>query len=499
MEYISTLNKEKVKSTYAIVKGLAEDGGLFVPQNFPYLNFKNLIGKNYNEIAFEILNLFFNEFDKEKLHEIIDNSYNLKNFETEQIVSIKDFNPLFFLELYHGKTLAFKDYALSLFPYLLKESSIKEGIKEKIVILTATSGDTGKAVLEAFAEVEGIEVVVFYPQNGVSNLQKLQMITSQGKNLHVIAIDGNFDDAQTLVKQIFNDIKFNQEMKSKGYLFTSANSINIARLIPQIIYYFYSYIYLINNDSIKAGEKVNFVVPTGNFGNILACYYAKKMGLPVETILCSSNRNNVLYEFFTNGKINIKREFFKTISPSMDILISSNFERFLYDITEANIDIIKKYREEIYKEQFILDNKFFEKTNGFFSSFATDVETISAINKVYGKYNYLIDPHTATAYKGYEDYLKFCVENGCDNLAKTKTIIVSTASPFKFPKVCFEAIFGQSFAISRFSELELSFLLSEKIGLKLPEPIVNLKNKPILHNIVIKKEEAKDLIQRILL
>lgn len=507
MKYISTRNckvasgfddSNKVDSTYAIVKGLANDGGLFVPESFVYFDVEKIIGKNYQQIAFEILRIFFDEFGEEKLWRIIENSYNSKNFEIDEIAAIKDFNPLFFLELYHGKTLAFKDFALSIFPYLLKESAIKLGIKEKIVILTATSGDTGKAVLEAFSDIEGIEVVVFYPEDGVSYLQKLQMVKSSGKNLHVVAIKGNFDDAQKLVKQIFTDTKFNEEMKSKGFIFTSANSINIGRLIPQIVYYFYTYAKLRQQDKIKNNEKINFVVPTGNFGNILACYYAKKMGLPIETIICASNSNNILYQFFTTGRMDVNRQFYKTISPSMDILISSNFERFLYDITSKNPEIINKYKDGIYKNGFELDKEYYNKINGFYSSFATDKETISSINRIYNKYNYLIDPHTAVGYKVYEDYLLFCKEYGCENFENIKTVIVSTASPFKFPKVCLDAIGGFSFAINRFNELELAFLLAQKSGLKVPKPIEILKNQPILHNISIEKKDAKSFLENIL-
>lgn len=517
MQYISTRNDLKdlrkeiqnnvstsdnflnaVDSAYAVVKGLAEDGGLFVPRTFPTFDLERIIGKNYQEVAFEILKIFFDDFDENSQKKIIKDSYNIKNFETEAIAEIKSFDSISFLELYHGKTCAFKDFALSIFPYLLKESANKLGIKDKIVILTATSGDTGKAVLEAFSEIEGIEVVVFYPQDGVSYLQKLQMVSSSGKNLHVIAIEGNFDDAQRVVKQIFIDEEFNNKMRSKGIIFTSANSINIGRLIPQIIYYFYTYVNLIENKKINRNEKINFVVPTGNFGNILACYYAKKMGLPIETIICASNSNNILYDFFTTGKMDLNRQFYKTISPSMDILISSNFERFLFDITDQNFEIINKYKNGINKNYFELDRENINKINGFYSSFATDIETISSINKVYNKYNYLIDPHTAVAYKVYEDYIKFCKDFGCEDLANKRTVIVSTASPFKFPKVCLEAIGGFSYAINRFNELELAFLLAQKTGLNIPKPIENLKNLPVLHNIYVKKEDVKGFLENIL-
>lgn len=498
MKYISTLGNNYVTSDYAILKGLADDGGLFVPQDFPTIDIEKLVGKDYQQISFEILKNFFDEFEQSKLIEFIKNSYNQQNFEANEIAPIKQFENFAFLELFHGKTLAFKDFALAIFPYLLKESAKNLATKEKIVILTATSGDTGKAVLEAFSDIEGIEVIVLYPQDGVSYLQKLQMTTSSGKNLHVIAIEGNFDDAQTTAKKIFNDKEFNERMKEKGFLFTSANSINIGRLIPQIIYYFYSYINLVEKNWIKIGEKVNFAVPTGNFGNILACYYSKKMGLPIETIICASNQNNVLYDFFTTSTMNIKREFYKTISPSMDILISSNFERFLFDIVDKDFNIVKTYKEQIYKDKFILEKRLFEKIKGFYSSFATDDQTISSMNQVYHKYNYLMDPHTATAYKAYKDYVKFCEEFNCKDLLNTKTIIVSTASPFKFPKVCLEAIKGKSFAINRFNELELAFILSQQTDLNLPKSIEKLKNMPVLHKITAKKEDIDKLVENIL-
>ncbi len=498
MKYKSTLNNNLVDSSYAILKGLSIDGGLFVPEFFPVLDYKSLKNMTYKEVALEILYLFFPEFSKEKLKEFIENAYNINNFETENIAEIKNFNPVFFLELYHGKTLAFKDFALSIFPYLLKYSAQIQGNKEKIVILTATSGDTGKAVLEAFSDIDGIEVIVFYPFDGVSYLQKLQMQTSSGKNLHVIGIEGNFDDAQKLVKDIFNNKEFNQKMKDKGFIFTSANSINIGRLIPQIIYYFYTYIKLLQDKMIIEDEKLNFVVPTGNFGNILACYYSKKMGLPIETIICASNENNVLYEFFTTARLNINKQFYKTLSPSMDILVSSNFERFLYDISSQDCELIKQYKENLRKGEFNLKSDIFNKLTGFYSSYATDQQTISAINRVYNNFSYLIDPHTAVAYKVYEDFLKFCDQFDCKSLKNTRTVVVSTASPFKFPKAILSAIGGFSFAVNRFSEIELAFILSQKTGVKLPKSIEQLKNMPILHNINIKKEQAIKFIEDIL-
>lgn len=498
MKYISTINNKYYSSTFSIVKGLADDGGLFVPENLPLFDIEKITDKNYKNIAYEILKLFFDQFSNENLREMIENAYNINNFETENVCEIKDFNPLFFLELYHGKTCAFKDLALSIFPDLLKESAKVEGIKEKIVILTATSGDTGKAVLEAFSDVEEIEVVVFYPQDGVSNLQKLQMTTSSGKNLHVGAINGNFDDAQKIVKNIFTDENFLLKMKSKGYIFTSANSINIGRLLPQIVYYFYAYINLLEKKVLKSGEKINFVVPTGNFGNILACYFAKKMGLPIGNIICASNSNNILYEFFTKGKMDLNRKFYKTISPSMDILIPSNFERFLFDITHKNFEAIKKYKDDIKKGYYELDKENFEKIEDFFASYSTDSQTFSAINKVYYNYNYLIDPHTAVAYKVYEDYIKFCEDYNCKELINTKTVIVSTASPFKFPEVCIEAIGGVSYAKNRFSELELAFLLSQRTGIKLPFAIEKLKSSPVLHNMNLDKDNSKKFLEEIL-
>ncbi len=498
MRYKSTLSNNLVNGTYAITKGLADDSSLFVPQNIPYLNYKELLTKNYQQIAFEVLKLFFSDFEDSDLVNFIEKAYNTTNFETQEIAQIKDLNPVYFLELYHGKTLAFKDFALAIFPYLLKYSAEKEGIKEKIVILTATSGDTGKAVLEAFSDLEPFEVIILYPAENVSYLQMLQMTTSIGKNIHVFAIDGNFDDAQRIAKEIFSDKEFIQKMKDKGFVFTSANSINIGRLIPQIIYYFYSYLKLLEKKAIKEDEKVNFVVPTGNFGNILACYYSKKMGLPINTILCASNQNNILYQFFTTGELDFKRDLLKTTSPSMDIIVPSNFERFLYDISSEDSEIIVEYKQNLKKGKFILTKEIFNKIDGFFSSYADDIQTISAINRVYNNYNYLMDPHTAVAYKVYEDFNRFCEDLNCLKSKGNKTIIVSTASPFKFPKAILSAIGGFSFAINRFNDLELAFLLSQKVGIKVPSAISELKNKPILHKITLKKEKVKDLIEDIL-
>ena len=333
--YIGTRNKDiKMKASQAILKGICPDGGLFIPDEMPVMDktIDDLAKMDYRDLAYEVMKLFFTDFTEEELRYCINSAYDEK-FDTKEIAPVVEKDGVYFLELFHGKTIAFKDMALSILPYLMKTSAVKNNIKKEIVILTATSGDTGKAALEGFADVEGTRIIVFYPDGGVSPVQKMQMVTQKGKNVCVAAITGNFDDAQSAVKTIFTDEEMIKELDERGFMFSSANSINIGRLIPQVAYYWYAYCTLVRKGNIKAGDEINFTVPTGNFGNILAGYFAKKMGLPVNKFICASNSNKVLYDFFRTGTYDRNREFILTVSPSMDILISSNLERFVCMLT----------------------------------------------------------------------------------------------------------------------------------------------------------------------
>lgn len=432
MQYFSTRDpqKQKISAATAIVRGLAPDGGLYVPSEFPTL--ENFIGKSYNDLALEVLKLYLTDFSEEALASYIESAYEV-------------YNPVKlngqYLELFHGTTLAFKDVALQLFPYLLTAALAKEGIDQTAVILAATSGDTGSAVLSGIANVPKTKAIVFYPENGVSSVQRLQMTTKEGDNVHVFGIKGNFDDAQTGVKDIFSDEVFKSQFSDK-YFFTSANSINLGRLLPQVVYYFYTYSQLVENGKINDREGVNFVVPTGNFGNILAGFYAKQMGLPINKLICATNKNDVLDEFFKTGIYNNDRDFYLTLSPSMDILISSNLERLTYEERDLSL---------------------------FDSDSATDEETLATIKKVYEADGYILDPHTAVAKCVYDKYQLRTND-------KTLSIIVSTAAPHKFPEAVVQAV-------------------GEKLD-QVPEQIAGLEKKPVLHPKVV--SDLKDAVVEVL-
>lgn len=457
MYYKSTRGNEKLtNSSLAIVKGIAEDGGLYIPSEIPVIDkpIEELLKMTYKELCFYILKKFLTDFEDDELYECIQNAYDDK-FQDKSVVKLKECDNMYFLELYHGPTLAFKDMALSLFPYLLKASIKKNGIDKKVVILTATSGDTGKAALEAFANVDGTKIIVFYPENGVSSIQKRQMTTQEGDNTFVVGIKGNFDDAQNGVKKIFNDKDFNNKLFKNGYILTSANSINIGRLLPQIVYYIYAYLDLLRKNKITTKDSVNIVVPTGNFGNILAAYYAKKMGIKINKLICASNENNVLYDFFNKGIYDVKRKFKITNSPSMDILISSNLERLLYDICDENTEIVKNLMKNLYEnKEYSLDYKIKNNLKDFYSGYALEEEVLYSINEVYRSYGYLIDTHTAVAYSVYKDYLK-------DTMDLRKTIIASTASPFKFAVSVLKALKIEDKDIDDYGEIELLSRLTE--------------------------------------
>ena len=491
LNYRSTRgNGEDVNSLQAIVKGIADDGGLFVPSKIEKLdkNMEELSTMNYQELAYYIINKFFPEFTREELLNCVDNAYDDK-FDSKEIAPLVEHLGVNFLELFHGPTLAFKDMALSILPYLLKTSAVKLGIEDEIVILTATSGDTGKAALEGFADVDGIKIIVYYPEDGVSDVQKYQMITQEGSNTHVIGIKGNFDDAQNGVKEAFNDQEFNKELKRDGFVLSSANSINIGRLVPQVVYYFHSYLELIKNEKISSGEKINVVVPTGNFGNILAAYYACEMGLPVNKFICASNENNVLTDFFNTGIYDKRRQLKLTDSPSMDILISSNLERLLSALSDGDSKLIDKLMNELSDSGvYEVPKSIKGKLEDFYGGFASQSETSETIKRVYENSDYVIDTHTAVAYAVYEKYKK-------ESSDETVTVIASTASPFKFTRSVSDSL---GIKTDGKTDFELIEELSEKTGLKIPKSIDGLGDRDILHKTVCDKEEMKSAIKNIL-
>lgn len=480
--YKSTRGKEEtVTASMAILKGLSEDGGLFVPTEIPKLDvpMDELAKMSYQETAYEVMKCFLTDFTEEELKNCINNAYDEK-FDTKEIAPLHEADGAYFLELYHGATIAFKDMALSILPHLMTTAAKKNQVKNEIVILTATSGDTGKAAMAGFADVPGTKIIVFYPKHGVSPIQEKQMVTQKGNNTYVVGITGNFDDAQTAVKKMFNDKELEAELDAAGYQFSSANSINIGRLVPQIVYYVYAYASLVRQGKIKDGQEINVVVPTGNFGNILAAYYAKQMGLPVHKLICASNDNKVLYDFFRTGTYDRKRDFILTTSPSMDILISSNLERLLAHMggqaaTKAEMESLNRdgvYHAEITEK----------KISG---EYATEAETFAAIKDFYEKTGYVMDTHTAVAYAAYQ---KYKAESG-DN---TPMVIVSTASPYKFTKDVMTALDakykdGDAFALQE--DLE------RISGVAVPAPIVGLEHRPILHKNVCEKTEIKDVVK----
>ena len=476
MNYISTRNKNIVKNDkVALLQGLSEDGGLFVLENFKdKIDLEKLLNKSYTEIALEVLKLFFS-FDEKKLKSVIEKAYS--KFSTSKVTPLVELKKSYILELFHGPTSAFKDVALTLLPHLIQLAL--EGTNQEILVLTATSGDTGKAALEGFKDVAQTEIIVFYPKNGVSKVQELQMRTQEGKNTKVCAIEGNFDDAQTGVKNIFLDENLQKKLGDKK--FSSANSINIGRLTPQIVYYIVSYVELVKNNKIKMGDKINFVVPTGNFGDILAGYYAKKLGLPVNKFICASNNNNVLYDFLTTGTYDRNREFLKTISPSMDILISSNLERLLYDLSGADDKYIKSLMEDLNKNgKYQVNDEILKKIKEQFGAgYATDEETAKTIKKVWKEEKYLLDPHTAVAYKVMLE----------QNLSEP-TVVLSTASPYKFCASVANALLN----IHDEDEFVLMQKLYEATKVEIPENLKNLKSKEILHSDIIKKEEMPEYV-----
>lgn len=491
MIYRSTRNSnEAILSCGAMIKGIANDNGLYVPDEIPLIkeNLVDLTNMSYRSLAFFIMKRFFMDFEDGELKDCIEKAYDHK-FDSPLIAPLVEKEGVHFLELYHGPTLAFKDMALSILPHLLKAAKEKLSIKKELVILTATSGDTGKAALEGFSNVEGAKIIVFFPEDGVSDIQKRQMITQEGENTFVAGINGNFDDAQRGVKNIFSDMEFGKKLHEKGYILSSANSINIGRLIPQIVYYFYGYLKLLKENKIQSGENINVVVPTGNFGNILAAYYAKSMGLPVNKLICASNSNNVLYDFLKSGIYDRRRELKLTSSPSMDILVSSNLERLLFEISGRDYVMIKEIMEKLQTDGlYQIPECMRENLKDFYGGFADEDETFEGINKVYKAAGYVMDTHTAVAYSVYDKYKQ---ETG-DN---TQTIIASTASPFKFGRSVCSSIGIKTYGLNDFEVIDK---LSKEAKIEIPGAIRSLKSKKIVHNNKCNKDQMKQSIEKFL-
>ncbi len=489
--YSSTRNAaETATASQAILKGLAENGGLFVPNTIPALDVSldALAKMSYQEVAYEVMSRMLTDFTEEELKYCIQSAYDSK-FDTPEIAPLKKAHGAYYLELFHGATIAFKDMALSILPYLLTTSAKKNNVKNDIVILTATSGDTGKAALAGFADVPGTKIIVFYPKNGVSPIQEKQMVTQKGDNTSVVGIIGNFDDAQTGVKNMFNDKDLAKEMGAANMQFSSANSINIGRLVPQMVYYVYAYTRLVADGTIQAGDAINVVVPTGNFGNILAAYYAKEMGLPIAKFICASNENKVLYDFFKTGEYDKNREFILTSSPSMDILISSNLERLIYKIAgndaKEDAELMQKLGTE---GKYTITPKMKEKLAEFYGGYATEEETAATIKKIYEEDKYIIDTHTAVAATVYEKYV-------ADTKDMTPTVIASTASPYKFTRSVMNAIDG---AYDSKTDFELIDELNRLSGVAIPQAIEDIRSAEVLHDTVCDKTEMKDTVKKIL-
>lgn len=489
--YNSTRGGEQgVTASQAILEGLAHDGGLFMPDQIPVFDrsFKELAGMSYGEVAYEVMKLFLTDFTEEEIKTCISRAYDSK-FDTEEIAPLVKADKAYYLELFHGSTIAFKDMALSILPHLMMMSAKKNHVDRTIVILTATSGDTGKAAMAGFADVEGSRIIVFYPKNGVSRVQELQMLTQKGANTDVVGISGNFDDAQNGVKKLFGDREFAEELAQKGYQFSSANSINIGRLIPQIVYYVYAYVKLLENEEIADGESINIAVPTGNFGNILAAYFAKQMGLPVHKLICASNDNKVLYDFFKTGVYDRKRDFILTSSPSMDILISSNLERLIYLSAGCDAVKTKALMEELSKEgSYTVTDDMKARMSDFVGGFATQEENAKEIKHVYDETGYLLDTHTGVASCVYRKYLE---ETG----DKTGTVIASTASPYKFADRVMEAVFGDE---SGKDEFELIAEMEQASGVPVPQAIEEIRHAEIRHDRTCNAEDMKKTVADIL-
>ena len=492
--YKSTRDAEKtVTASQAILKGLADDGGLFVPVSIPKLpvSLGELKEMSYQEIAYTVMKEFLTDFTEEELKSCIAKAYDSK-FDTEEIAPLAKVEDAYYLELFHGATIAFKDMALSILPHLLTTSAKKNQVKNEIVILTATSGDTGKAALAGFADVEGTKIIVFYPKNGVSRVQELQMVTQKGDNTSVVAIHGNFDNAQSGVKAMFENKELEKELNEAGYQFSSANSINIGRLVPQVVYYVYAYAKLLQNEEIAEDEEINVVVPTGNFGNILAAYYAKNMGIPIAKLICASNENKVLYDFFQTGTYDRNREFVLTTSPSMDILISSNLERLIYKISgedaRKDTDLMTELKT---KGSYAITGEMKANLADFAAGYATEEQVAKTIHDIYEDTGYVMDTHTAvaavaaTVYKAYKE----------DSKDDRKTVIASTASPYKFAGSVMSAIDPKYKGQDDFKLIEE---LQKVSGTELPNAIKEIMNAEIRHNTECDVDQMEQTVKNIL-
>ena len=486
--YSSTRGAQgNIKASEAILRGLAPDGGLYVPDHIPHLEttLREIAQLDYQGTAYEVMRLLLTDYTEEELKYCISHAYDSK-FDTKEIAPISEADGAFYLELYHGATIAFKDMALSILPYLMTTAAKKNNAKNEIVILTATSGDTGKAALAGFADVPGTRIIVFYPKHGVSPIQEQQMVTQKGDNTCVIGIEGNFDDAQTGVKKLFTDEKLAKEMDEKGFQFSSANSINIGRLVPQIVYYVYSYAKLLKEGRIADGDPINVVVPTGNFGDIMAGYFAYKMGVPIGKLICASNSNKVLFDFFKTGEYDRNREFVLTASPSMDILISSNLERLIYHISGDNAVADAEYMGKLSKDgKYEITDDMRSKLVDFFGGYATEQETFDTIRNIFEKTGYLMDTHTAVASAVYSKYTE---ETG----DKTPTVIASTASPFKFTRSVMNAL-GKGDDSK--GDFELADELSAVSGVKIPEAVSSIRTAEIRHKKVVDKTEMEGAVK----
>ena len=490
--YHSTRNSEETATaSEAILKGLTSDGGLFVPDSIPKLNvsLEDLTQMSYQEIAYAVMKEFLTDFTEEELKTCINNAYDSK-FDTEEIAVTKKVDGAYYLELFHGATIAFKDMALSILPHLLVTSARKNNVKNEIVILTATSGDTGKAALAGFADVPGTKIIVFYPKSGVSPIQEKQMVTQKGDNTYVIGIKGNFDDAQTGVKKMFSNKELAKVMNDNGFQFSSANSINIGRLVPQVVYYVKAYADLLKQGALKAGEPMNVVVPTGNFGNILASYYAKQMGIPIGKFVCASNKNKVLFDFFETGKYDRNREFYVTTSPSMDILISSKEKRMIYRIAGNDAKQCAKFMAALTKDgEYVITDAMKAELSEFFGAFGSEEETAVKIREVYDKEGYVMDTHTAVAAVAYD---KYKAATGDD---KTPTVIASTASPYKFTRSVMDAIDP---AYDAEDDFELVDELNKVSKTAIPKAIEEIRTAPVLHDTVCETAAMEDEVKKIL-
>ena len=489
--YKSTRDAEKtVTASQAILKGLADDGGLFVPVLIPKLpvSLGELKEMTYQETAYTVMKEFLTDFTEEELKNCIAKAYDSK-FDTEEIAPLAKVEDAYYLELFHGATIAFKDMALSILPHLLTTSAKKNQVKNEIVILTATSGDTGKAALAGFADVEGTKIIVFYPKNGVSRVQELQMVTQKGDNTSVVAIHGNFDNAQSGVKAMFENKELEKELNEAGYQFSSANSINIGRLVPQVVYYVYAYAKLLQNEEIAEDEEINVVVPTGNFGNILAAYYAKNMGIPIAKLICASNENKVLYDFFQTGTYDRNREFVLTTSPSMDILISSNLERLIYKISgedaRKDTDLMTELKT---KGSYAITGEMKANLADFAAGYATEEQVAKTIHDIYEDTGYVMDTHTAVAATVYKAYKE-------DSKDDRKTVIASTASPYKFAGSVMSAIDPKYKGQDDFKLIEE---LQKVSGTELPNAIKEIMNAEIRHNTECDVDQMEQTVKNIL-